>query len=261
MPKRKKNKSTNSPLPGSFNGIANKFDQNIYGTTKGQLRHQLLLHYLHDYLHGPKLKVLDAGGGTGIMSYEFAKLGHDVVLVDVSDDALAIATERLSECKYMDIQHCELQAIQGEYDLILCHAVLEWLDEPQACLSHLWGLLKPKGMLSLSFFNQDAKIFNNLLYGNFDYVQDGLPNRNTVRLNPHNAQKPLVVLDCLNAFADLSIQCSAGLRCFHDYISDKTKIDEQFDKLVAMEKLYGTQAPYKWLGKYFYIQALRKQVV
>ena len=33
-------------MRSNFDGIANKFDENIYGTSKGRLRHQLLLAHL-----------------------------------------------------------------------------------------------------------------------------------------------------------------------------------------------------------------------
>ena len=31
----------------SFDKFADKFEKNIYGSTKGQLRHELLVHYLN----------------------------------------------------------------------------------------------------------------------------------------------------------------------------------------------------------------------
>ena len=34
----------------SFNGLAEKFNRNIYGTTKGRLRHQLLCDVLSEVL-------------------------------------------------------------------------------------------------------------------------------------------------------------------------------------------------------------------
>lgn len=254
MTAKKRRQALNNPRPSSFDGIANKFDSNIYGTSKGHLRHQLLLHYLKAYLAKPQLSVLDAGGGTGVMSREFAQAGHKVMLADVSKDVLDIGEQRLQEFSSASVVLSSLSDIKGQFDLILCHAVLEWLDDPEQCIAHLLSLLPENGVLSLSFFNQDAKIFNNLLYGNFDYVKSGMPAKNTVRLNPHNAQKPTDIIAFIDKIPNVSIIKMAGIRCIHDYMLDKTKIEENYEELFEMECQYGAQAPYMWLGKYFYMQ-------
>ena len=125
---------------------------------------------------------------------------------------------------------------------------------PFHCIEKLLELVKPEGVLSLSFFNYDAKVFNNLLYGNFNYVKDGMPSKNTVRLNPHNAQQPQRVIDKLESMSGVKILTTAGIRCIHDYMFDKQHIADNYHKLFEMECEYGAQAPYKWVGKYFYIQ-------
>lgn len=243
----------------SFNGIANKFDENIYGTSKGQLRHQLLVHYLQPYLLGEPLKVLDAGGGTGMMACEFAKNGHKVTLNDVSQDTLDIAYGRLASFHDTKVILGEINELDGAYDLVICHAVLEWLTKPFECIEKLVQLLKPGGVLSLSFFNHDAKEFNNLLYGNFKYVEEGMPSKNTVRLNPHNAQKPQLVIDKFESMEGVNILATAGIRCIHDYMFDKQHIDDNYQKLFEMECEYGAKAPFKWMGKYFYVQIQKRQ--
>ena len=242
---------------GSFNGIANKFDENIYGTTKGQLRHQLLLHFLSSSLASAHMNVLDLGGGTGMMSVEFAKRGHSVTVFDMSQDALNIAQQRLKD--YPNTQYIlgELSEIDShintQYDFIICHAVLEWLSDPLSALLNMRSLLKVNGQMSLTFFNHDAKVFANLLYANFDYVINGLPVKNTVRLNPHNAQKPQEVLALLDKSEVFETKSSRGIRCFHDYIADKSKITSLYQQLFDMEVKYSDAEPYKWLGKYFHI--------
>ncbi|MGK0370569.1 MAG: S-adenosylmethionine-dependent methyltransferase [Glaciecola sp.] len=203
------------------------------------------------------MDVLDLGGGTGMMSLEFAKHGHNVTVLDMSDDVLAIAKRRLQA--YPNTQYIlgELTKpnthLKSQYDFIICHAVLEWLPDPLSALLDMRPLLKVNGRLSLSFFNHDAKVFSNLLYANFDYVEKGLPSKNTVRLNPHNAQKPKEVIALLNDCNEFYIKESRGIRCFHDYIIDKTKIDSLYQQLFDMEVKYSNAEPYKWLGKYFHI--------
>lgn len=257
------NKKSNKPSTlnrGSFDGIANKFDKNIYGTTKGKLRHQLLLFHLSQYIKGEpdsvadhSLKVADVGAGTGMMAIEFAKHGHAVHLYDVSAEALDIAQHRLKAFPESRFYCQSFSDINEQYDFIICHALLEWLTKPIEAINKLINQLKPNGVLSLSFFNHDAKVFNNLLYGNFDYVKAGLPPRNTVRLNPHNAQEISVVMQYLESLENVEVLSSNGIRCIHDYMLDKTRIDPQYDSLFELELEYGARAPFKYLGKYFHI--------
>lgn len=243
---------------GNFDGIANKFDRNIYGTTKGKLRHQLLLFYLSEVLTMPAKDVLDAGAGTGMMAKEFAQRGHNVSLLDLSSEALGIARERLREYQSTRFINGSLQDISESFDIILCHAVLEWLDEPLLAVEHLLDCIKADGYLSLSFFNADAMLFNNAIYGNFDYIAKGLKVRNAVRLNPNNPQVPNTVLSFLQARDDIEIKVSAGIRCFHDYMRDVSMQNSEYDALLRLEKELGAKAPFKWLGKYFYILIKKK---
>ncbi|WP_233499841.1 methyltransferase domain-containing protein [Glaciecola sp. KUL10] len=245
----------------NFDGIANKFDKNIYGTSKGQLRHRLLLGYLSKYLDCEHaLTVLDAGGGTGMMSRDFAQRDHKVTLIDSSNDVLDIARERLKgfdNCSIIQTGILDIDtavATQTNFDLVLCHAVLEWLPNPFEVIQFIIDkLLKPSGILSLSFFNYDAMLLNNVLYGNFDYVKSGLKVRNTVRLNPHNPQKPQEVIQFIKQNTNAEVIHHAGIRCFHDYMLDKSKVEHEFEALYEMEKTYGSKAPYKWIGKYCHL--------
>lgn len=249
----------------NFDAIANKFQKNIYGTTKGRLRHELLLtHILQTVPLTAKTRVLDAGGGTGMMSREMLAKGCQVTLNDVSADSLALAGEVLTdvataEGQNLSLLHSPIQQIPAgnRYDLIICHAVLEWLQSPFTCIEHLLGLLEPDGYMSLSFFNRDALLFGNVLYGNFDYVNAGLKVRNKVRLNPQNPQRPQEILKFLGGMP-VNIVKQIGIRCFHDYLKTPEKQYQEYKSLKQLELKYGEQHPYKWLGKYFQI-ILQKQ--
>ncbi|ALS98415.1 methyltransferase domain-containing protein [Lacimicrobium alkaliphilum] len=244
----------------SFDQIADKFEKNIYGTSKGRLRHELLLHYLHQHLPAGSLDCLDAGGGTGVMAKEMLSLGHRVLVNDISGQALEMAQKKLSG--FPDVNfHCgALQSLEPErnFDLILCHAVLEWLSDPFDALTHLLKRLKPGGYLSLSFFNRDAHLFSNLLYGNFDYIDKDFVVSNRVRLNPNNALPPSEVLDFIQK-AGLEIRHKAGIRCFHDYMRDKTMQSSHYQQIKAREIQYGSTHPYLWLGRYFHLIALKPE--
>lgn len=246
----------------SFDDIAVKFQKNIYGSTKGQLRHELLLNYLTEItpITGAALDVLDAGGGTGMMTEAMLKLGHKVKLTDISDETLTFANQQLSHYDNLTTEQTDILSLDEstQYDLVICHAVLEWVKDPQQVIAKLNRLVKPQGHLSLSFFNRDAQLFGNICYGNFDYVEKGLKVKNRVRLTPNNPLAPQDVLKEFEALP-LSIVHKAGIRCFHDYLRNLEHQQTQYHKLKKVELEYGRQAPYLWLGKYFHIIAKSTQ--
>jgi S-adenosylmethionine-dependent methyltransferase len=91
-----------------------------------------------------------------------------------------------------------------------------------------------------------------MCYGNFDYVEQGMPAKNIVRLSPNHPLQPKEVLDWLAALP-LVIKQQAGIRCFHDYLKQNAQQISHYQQLKQLEIQYGRQQPYMWLGKYFHI--------
>jgi S-adenosylmethionine-dependent methyltransferase len=251
-------------LDRNFDSIAAKFQQNIYNTTKGRLR-QLVLQ--RDLLELPELqqaskRVLDVGGGQGQLALWLAAQGHQVTLTDLSAEMLALAQQAANEQQVtMQIRQLSLQQLADEglcAPVVLCHAVLEWLADPAAAIRQLWQLVEPGGVLSLMFYNVDAKRFSNIVYGNFNYVLRDLAYKKKVSLSPQNPLDPREVSQwCQDAgFVQLS---KTGVRCFHDYLRDRSEQETEFDKLLEVELRYNRTEPYASLGRYQHL-LLRKPV-
>ncbi|MBT0587209.1 methyltransferase domain-containing protein [Alteromonas oceanisediminis] len=242
----------------SFDGLADKFERNIYGTSKGRLRHELLQYQLRPWLpEQTVLDVIDVGGGTGEMAQVMLRAGHNVLLNDISEDVLRLARAKLTDSPRVRFHQGDLNSLLDANEraaLVICHAVLEWTHQPRKIVHSLAQLIRPGGLLSLSFFNADAALFSNAVYGNFDYIERGLKVKRQVKLNPQNPQRPQEVLQWVSE-AGLSVYASAGVRCFHDYLRDRTHQVEKYDELFALEKRLGAIEPYKWLGRYFHIIA------
>ncbi len=238
-----------------FDGIADKFASNIYGTTKGRLRHLLLLDILKPLLEKmPVSKVIDLGGGTGIMTREVAQMGHDVTLVDASADVLVLAQEYLAGVENVTFRKGTIQSETDlqRFDVVICHAVLEWLASPLETLSEICLNMRPGALLSLTFFNRDAALFGNAVYGNFDYIAKGMKVKNQVRLNPQNPLVPADVIRCVEE-AGMEVKSLSGIRCFHDYMRERHLSDSQFEELVALERRYMNTEPFCRLGKYMHL--------
>ena len=115
---------------------------------------------------GRPLRVLDAGGGTGGFAVPLAELGHHVTVVDPSPDSLAALERRAAETGTSD----RVRAVQGDVaglvdvaapasvDLVLCHSVLEVVDDPASALDAVAAVLRPGGMASILAANRIAAV-------------------------------------------------------------------------------------------------------
>ena len=243
----------------NFDKLAQKFAKNIYGTPKGEIRAAVLWRDLVPALAklgDKKLRVLDAGGGFGYFSQRLARLGHEVVLCDISAEMLAQAKEQIDaspEPLAIQLIHAPIQALSveqhGYFDIILCHAVVEWLTDAKPTVAGLLTMLKPGGLFSLMFYNKEAMRFHALVSGNFDYVAADLKVKKKVRLTPTH---PLYIQEVKDWFSEWqkSIISQSGVRVIHDYLKKSQPADFDYHKLLQMELEYSQREPYISLGRY-----------
>lgn len=240
----------------NFDSIAHKFQQNIYATTKGRLREKVLQRDLAELpILATPTKILDVGAGQGQLALWLAAQGHHVHLTDVSAEMLAMAEQAAREKGLLArtaYTHAPMQSLvenSQQYTLVLCHAVLEWLASPDQAIAHLWQLTAPGGWLSLMFYNVDAKRFSNIVYGNFNYVLRDLTYKKKVHLSPQNPLDPQQVMQwCLQQ--GFVLHSKTGVRCFHDYLRDRSEQQTEFDQLLEVELRFNRQEPYASLGRY-----------
>lgn len=128
------------------------------------------------------LEVLDTGGGTGHFAVPVARLGHRVTVVDPSPDALFALERRADEAGVTDrvrgVQgdaHGLLEVVRpGSADVVLCHGVLEYVDDPAEAMSHAVGALRAGGTLSLLAANRNAAVLARAIAGHFTEAQRAL---------------------------------------------------------------------------------------
>ena len=119
-------------------------------------------------------EVVDVGGGTGGFAVPLAELGHRVTVVDSNPDALAALERRAAE------SGVSVRAMQGDAvdlpdllgpdaaDLVLCHSVLEYVDDPGAAAAALTATVRPGGSVSVLVAGQVAAALHRAVTGNFD---------------------------------------------------------------------------------------------
>ncbi len=103
-------------------------------------------------------KVLDFGAGFSITADHYAK-NHDVTAVEPSEEMREL---RVNTCNYTLVPGGidYLQSIgDNTFDVIICHNVLEYVDDMSGVLAQLIRVLKPGGILSIVKHNEYGKAF------------------------------------------------------------------------------------------------------
>jgi S-adenosylmethionine-dependent methyltransferase len=117
---------------------------------------------------GKLLRALDVGGGTGEMAVRLARLGAHVTLLDSSPAMLDLAKRTVQEAGVADrVVLQEGDAAQftnfspaASFDVILCHNVLEYLDDPLAVLCGTARALRDSSaILSVLVRNRAGEVF------------------------------------------------------------------------------------------------------
>ncbi|GAA1565369.1 methyltransferase [Streptomyces globosus] len=128
------------------------------------------------------LDVLDTGGGTGMFAVPIARLGHRVTVVDPSPNALFGLERRVGEAGVAD----RVRGVQGDaqglldvvereaYDVVVCHGVLEYVDDAAEGAATAVAALRPGGTLSLLAVGLGGAVLARALAGHFTEARAAL---------------------------------------------------------------------------------------
>jgi S-adenosylmethionine-dependent methyltransferase len=252
----------------NFDDLATRFARNIYGSAKGEVRLAIvwehLLQTIPELCAGEPLRILDAGCGLGQMGLKLAKLGHELVLSDLSEKMVketgVLFKKELPEAK-IELLHKPVQELNskelGEFDLILFHAVLEWLARPEETLKHLTHLLKPGGHLSLMFYNRDALIFRNLIRGNWHKAESDNLQGDEGGLTPYHPLTLEEVESWLQR-GQFEVLSRAGVRVIYDYMERRIRDKRPVEEIIRIELKYARHEPYLHMGRYLHLVAQKQ---
>ncbi len=257
----------------NFDDLAPRFANNVYGGLKGALRLAVLQRDFQQFLPQaiaaqgtPGLRILDAGGGQGQFGLALAAQGHALVLCDISAQMLELArSSALAKgLDAVDLRQCSIQQMSAQqhsgedepYDLVLCHAVLEWVVDQPGLIQALLPLVKVGGVLSLTFYNRHGLIMKNLLRGKRPQILDAAYKPSPGSLTP---TRPLDPVQVLQAFDSLhwEILCHSGIRVIHDYLLTPESRAMPEETLIRLELELSRQEPYRSLGRYQHLLVRR----
>lgn len=111
------------------------------------------------------LKILDFGSGLGITASHLAKNNH-VIAIERNVDLVDL---RICENDYQQVigdeEKLKLQK-DNSFDVIVCHNVLEYVEEPCNIFREFSRILKPNGIISLVKHNHVGRIMSKVIFEN-----------------------------------------------------------------------------------------------
>ncbi|MDQ6991532.1 MAG: methyltransferase domain-containing protein [Mariprofundaceae bacterium] len=249
----------------NFDELASHFQKRIYGSRKGKIRLAVLQRDLLEQIPELKkggLEILDIGGGLAQMGLYCASFDNHVTINDLSKSMLDMGKLEAKKQGLMDDMtwhHGAYQTLEHKkYDLVLCHAVLEWLAEPTLLLETLAKFCKDDGRISLMFYNIDALILHNLIRGNFNKIKNQDFSGMKGGLTPLNPVSPAWVEETLKNNG-LDVFYKSGIRVFSDYVGIKHGGNEKDVDVLDMELSFSQQQPYINIGRYVHFICKKNQ--
>lgn len=174
------------------------------------------------------LDVLDTGGGTGNFAVPAARLGHRVTVVDPSPNALFALETRAAEAGVAG----RVRGVQGDtdglfdvverdgYDVVLCHGVLEYVDDPAEAVRKTVAALRPSGSLSLLAAGLGGAVLARAIAGHFTEARHALTDEagRWGEGDPVPRRFTVEQLSRLVTGAGLEIGAVHGVRVFSDLV-------------------------------------------
>lgn len=198
------------------------------------------------------LEVLDTGGGTGNFAVPVARLGHRVTVVDPSPNALFGLERRAAEAGVPG----QVRGVQGDsyglfdvverggYDMVLCHGVLEHVDDPAAGLGNVVAALRPEGgTLSLLAAGIGGAVFGRALAGHFTEARNalGATDGRWGESDPMPRRFTVEQLTGLVESTGLDVSAVHGVRVFADLVPG-SMVDTEPDAQEALARLEAAAA-------------------
>lgn len=250
-----------TPTDRNFDDLSKRFKNNIYGTPKGILRLYALREDFAKFNIGNEglLSILDAGGGMGQFSSELAEKGHRIELCDISQEMIEGAKSIFAEQgleSQINFTQCGIQDIpkvfEQQFDLVMNHAVLEWLADPSEALNILYQQVKPGGWLSIMFYNVHGRTWRGLMNGKLHAPATSTERMAKEGIAPQQPLDPQWVNQQLN---DLGLQVKSwrGIRFVYDHMHQKIRDRVGLKAIAESESEFGYQAPYKDLARYVHM--------
>src|SRR5579863_6299542 len=234
-------------------------------TPEGRLRSDLSFDNLKDFLALPakdSLCALDVGCGAGTTAVRLARLGIHVTLLDSSPAMLDMAKRAAHEAGVTDkvvLQHGDATRLANlfhapSFDVVLCHNVLEYLDDPVAVLCGVRRALRDSSaILSVLVRNRAGEVFKAAIREGDLAVAENDLTAEWGRESLYGGRVRLFTPDSLRAMlktASLAVIAERGVRIVSDYLPPKVSRSADYERIFELERKLGSRPEYAAVARY-----------
>lgn len=245
------------------------------GGLRNAVRQELVARQLDEQIAarfpvGQRLRVLDVGLGQGTQALRLARAGHSVTGLEPDGTMLAAAREALAgepegirervRLIEGDGQETGVHFLPGSFDVVLCHGVLMYVQEPDPMLAGLARMLASGGLLSLLVRNADALAMRPGTAGDFDgalaaFDTDTYTNRIGVTVRADH----LAALTATLAGIAAPLHAWYGVRVFCDNVSNDAELPApaELARLMDAEDRAGRTDPYRRVAALLHLCGVR----
>jgi S-adenosylmethionine-dependent methyltransferase len=240
-------------------------------TPEGRLRADLAFANLQEFLPASaganSLRALDLGCGTGAAAARLARLGIDVILLDSSATMLALAERTIVEAGVSDkitvkrgdaAQLADIFQMES-FDIILCHNLLEYVDDPGAVLRGAVRVMRDSSaILSVLVRNQAGEVLKAVLQtGDLAAAEHNLT-AEWGQESLYGGRVRLFTPEALEAIvkdASLTINARRGVRVIADYLPAQTFRSAEYERIFALERKLGKRREFFGVARYMHCLA------
>ncbi|MET9206444.1 class I SAM-dependent methyltransferase [Streptomyces bacillaris] len=218
---------------------------------------------------GQRLRILDVGMGRGVQALRLARAGHsvtglesDAVLLAAARDALSTEPEGIRERVRLiegDGRETGVHFLPGSFDVVLCHGVLMYVEEPDPMLAGLARMLAPGGLLSLLVRNADALAMRPALAGDFGAALAAFDSATyTDHLGTTVRADRLDALRATLAGIAAPLHAWYGVRVFTDNVADGTELPPgELERVLTLEDRAARTDPYRSVAALLHLCGVR----
>ena len=233
-------------------------------TPEGQLRLDLAFANLQDFLPQAtrSLLALDIGCGTGAIAVRLAQFGLHVTLLDASAPMLEFAKRAAREAgvtEKITLKHGDATQFANffhteSFDVIVCHNILEYVDDPCAVLRSAARALRDRSsIVSILVRNQAGEALKAAIQdGDLATIEHNLT-AEWGHESLYGGRVRLFTAESLQAMlldSSLAVIAKRGVRIISDYLPASVSRKDDYERILELERKLGRRPEFAAVARY-----------